>query len=441
MKKSRILIAIAVATAALCVVAGALPAAAATTAGRNAAAAGTAHAGDVGSAYAAARAVAAGPASAATASALASCTTPLLGSNHDCASTNPLVDRWWDANSGASSCTISWAIDWGDGTSKTVVFTDATPGLHLLGSHTYSATVQKTYTETLTSTVLSGPCTGTETYIFHFTLLAYVALGDSYSAGLGAGGYDFSSGACYRSGLAYPYGVNLAMGRLVSGGTAFVFKPCSGATVSDFFGSEGSEPPQISFLEGIPAHSVGLVTLTIGGNDLGFVSVMSYCATRKPGAPSCQEHSQGAVGGKLANFEKDLSFLFARIKGEPSLASDAKVVVLGYPQFFPPGQPAGCPTGDPYGGPHTFLRTDMAWIDGVIKEADADISRAAGAAGFTYVPTSFSGHQLCQPDPWLNAATVLKDGVVKIASFHPNAAGQDAFARTVEGALGLPVLP
>lgn len=139
---------------------------------------GIAHAASyAGSARAAASAVAAGSAKAATtASGLAPCTTPQFGGTyHECESTSPTVDRWWDASATASSCTIRQTINWGDGSKVwNRTFVDESPGVHLLASHTYNPKVEATYTETVTLSIVSGPCTGGATYIFEFTHLLSV---------------------------------------------------------------------------------------------------------------------------------------------------------------------------------------------------------------------------------------------------------------------------
>src|SRR5262245_61624710 len=56
----------------------------------------------------------------------------------------------------------------------------------------------------------------------------YVALGDSYSSGLGTGNYDPASGACKRSPNAYP-----AMWASSHSTASFTFAACSGATTTD----------------------------------------------------------------------------------------------------------------------------------------------------------------------------------------------------------------
>jgi hypothetical protein len=105
---------------------------------------------------------------------LAPCTKPLLGPVRQCESTSPTVDRWFNANAAAASCTLGFTINWGDGTPNwTGTMTDASPGEHLLNSHTYrkSNTVVN-YTETVYNRVIGGSCSAPPpTTVFEFTYL------------------------------------------------------------------------------------------------------------------------------------------------------------------------------------------------------------------------------------------------------------------------------
>jgi hypothetical protein len=115
----------------------------------------------------------------AASSQLAPCTKPLFGSDKDCESTSPTVDRWVQyTGSAVNSCTYTAHVDWGDGTSSSRTFVDPTPSAtNLIASHTYGAETQTTtYTETVTSTVDAGTCNPIATTVFHFThLLSAVA--------------------------------------------------------------------------------------------------------------------------------------------------------------------------------------------------------------------------------------------------------------------------
>ncbi|MBO0783666.1 MAG: SGNH/GDSL hydrolase family protein, partial [Ktedonobacteraceae bacterium] len=104
----------------------------------------------------------------------------------------------------------------------------------------------------------------------------YVAMGDSFSSGEGNPPFEAGTDVdnvnlCHRSTTAYPRQVQNALNL---GSTAFV--ACSGA-VSDYiineYNQENTELPQAAFV----SSSTNLVTITIGGNDVGFGSVLTSC--------------------------------------------------------------------------------------------------------------------------------------------------------------------
>src|SRR5579859_6881213 len=139
----------------------------------------------------------------------------------------------------------------------------------------------------------------------------YVALGDSYSSGVGAGG---TSGPCAQSSNAYP-----ALWAKANSPASFTFAACSNARTSDVVNS------QLSSL----SASTTLVSITIGGNDVGFGNIMETCVLKS--TSSCQ--SVVAAAEKYANGTLPglLNTTLADIRAH---APSAKVVVLDYPDFY-----------------------------------------------------------------------------------------------------------
>src|ERR1700750_3188712 len=90
----------------------------------------------------------------------------------------------------------------------------------------------------------------------------YVALGDSYSAGNGANSTNLDS-TCNRNTYAYPY--LLAQQKSL----ALTFVACAGAVTSDVINS------QVNSI----TSDTRLVTLTIGGQDIGFTDLIIACTT------------------------------------------------------------------------------------------------------------------------------------------------------------------
>ncbi|WP_035305957.1 SGNH/GDSL hydrolase family protein [Actinokineospora inagensis] len=219
----------------------------------------------------------------------------------------------------------------------------------------------------------------------------YVALGDSYSSGVGAGSYG-SSGSCKRSANAYPQ--LWANSHAPSG---FTFVACSGAVTSDVLNGQ----------VGSVTADTALVTISIGGNDAGFASVMTNCNIDSDA--DCVSQNQNAQNFARTTLPGRLDNVYRAIR---SKAPNARVVVLGYPHIYQLN--GSCVIG--------LSETKRAAIN---QSSDVLASVTAGraaAAGFTFVDgrSAFSGHEICASGArWLNSVTWPVD-----ESYHPNAAGQ-----------------
>ena len=221
----------------------------------------------------------------------------------------------------------------------------------------------------------------------------YVALGDSYSSGVGSGSYTSESGSCDRSPNAYS-----ALWNAAHHPSAYVSVACSGATTSDVNSS------QLSAL----SSSTGLVSITIGGNDVGFSNIMQTCVLE--GTDSCVAAVNTAEAKARTTLPGLLNTTYNNIR---SHAPNAQVVVLDYPVFYHLN--VSCGIG--------LSSTSRAKIDEGINLADSIIQTAAGShSNFTFadVRNAFLGHQLCDSSTWLhslNFADITE-------SYHPTAAGQ-----------------
>ena len=219
----------------------------------------------------------------------------------------------------------------------------------------------------------------------------YVALGDSYSSGLGAGNY--SDGSCYQSSNAYP-----VLWKNANSPSSFAFEACAGATTTDVISS------QLSALN----TGTTLISMTIGGNDVGFASVMETCVL---GTDQDCYNAVTQAENKVQNvLPGNLDTLFTDIQ---HAAPYAHVVVLGYPEFYDLNYSSTCPGLDTY--KRTLLNNGADMLDGVIQ-------KHTGNYGFTYGNgiSAFSGHELCDSSEWLKSVdwTWFED------SYHPNSSGQ-----------------
>ncbi|MFM9447759.1 SGNH/GDSL hydrolase family protein [Streptomyces acidiscabies] len=219
----------------------------------------------------------------------------------------------------------------------------------------------------------------------------YVALGDSYSSGVGSGSYISSSGDCKRSTKAYPYLWNAAHSP-----SSFTFAACSGATTSDVLSSQ---------LGGL-GSSTGLVSISIGGNDAGFADVMTTCVLGSDS--TCLGRINTAKAYVDSTLPGRLDSVYSAIS---SKAPNAHVVVLGYPRFYKLGATCLGLSG-----------TKRSAINGAADYIDAAIAKRAADHGFAFgdVRTTFAGHELCSGSSWLHSLELLNPG----ESYHPTAAGQ-----------------
>ncbi|MEU2394306.1 SGNH/GDSL hydrolase family protein [Streptomyces sp. NPDC007369] len=220
----------------------------------------------------------------------------------------------------------------------------------------------------------------------------YVALGDSYSSGVGAGNYDSSSGACKRTNRAYP-----ALWAAANSPQTFAFTACSGARTGDVLSGQLG-----------PLNSgTDLVSITIGGNDAGFADVMTTCVLQSES--TCINRINQAKAYVDSTLPGRLDQVYDAIRGR---APSARVVVLGYPRFYKLN--GTCTTG--------LTEGERSAINGAADHLNAAISKRATAHGFTFasVVGAFTGHEICSGDAWLHSVNWLNIG----ESYHPTAAGQ-----------------
>ncbi len=221
----------------------------------------------------------------------------------------------------------------------------------------------------------------------------YVALGDSYSSGVGAGSYISSSGSCDRSTNAYS-----ALWANANQPASYTSVACSGATTSSVISG------QLSAL----SSATTLISITIGGNDVGFSSVMETCVLSS--TSTCVRAISTAEGEISGQLPGELNGVLGDIS---AAAPDARTVVLDYPELYDLSRSAGCI------GLSTTDRTDL---NQAADELDSQIQAAAGRYSdvFADVKAAFAGHEICDSASWLHSVDFFDIG----DSYHPTAAGQ-----------------
>jgi lysophospholipase L1-like esterase len=228
----------------------------------------------------------------------------------------------------------------------------------------------------------------------------YVALGDSYSSGVGTRTYYDSN--CQKSVYAYPYLIHNAHPTWT-----FVHAACSGAKTGDILSS------QISSV----TSSTNWVSYTIGGNDAGFSSVITTCAE-----PSWASDCNGAINTAQAYITNTLPGRLDQVNNAiKSRAPSAKVIVLDYPHLF---------NGEDCNAATWFSPTEESRLNQTADMLKNALSAAAARAGSNFVfgdvIPKFIGHAVCDggggsSTEWINGLSNPTS-----ESYHPKITGQQS---------------
>jgi len=260
----------------------------------------------------------------------------------------------------------------------------------------------------------------------------YVALGDSYTA---APLVPFMHGqplGCARSDHNYPSVVRAAIG-------AGVFRDvsCSSATTKHMTEAQsvtgGTNPPQFDAL----SADTALVTVGIGGNDVGLVGAAVDCVQLGLLAPvtgtACRSNFAKPGGGDrlVDQIAASAPKIAATLQGIHARSPQARVLIVGYPAVAPTDGRSCYPLVP-------LSADDLAYFDELLRATNKMIAEQAAANGAEYVDTYAEsiGHDVCQLPP-----TRWFEGLVPTMPaypIHPNVLGEASMARSVLRVLGQP---
>ncbi|WP_460516042.1 SGNH/GDSL hydrolase family protein [Flindersiella endophytica] len=290
-----------------------------------------------------------------------------------------------------------------------------------------------------------------------------VVMGDSYTSGEGAEGYDPVSdnngndpalrNACHRSKDAWGRLLTLPDSTASLGARAaaldssldFQFIACANArthhvlpygTINGLGQSSADnfhEVPQIS--SGFLDANTTLVMLTIGGNDAGFSEVLRDCVlgTCAFDPDTERQYTTRIRGPVRTSIEQTLLWI-------RQAAPNARVVLVGYPLLFSDNHD-DCT--DLISDPEAAV---MNRLGTVLAEQMAQAVSNVGGAGmrfhFSDPLPAFTGRGACTPGALLNGPIMIgdpdpgdTDGLPRAGSFHPNAGGTHAYASTLQNTL------
>ncbi len=259
--------------------------------------------------------------------------------------------------------------------------------------------------------------------------LRWLAVGDSYSSGLGVPIVDGDTG-CQRSADAWGYRVDARL-RELGYRTKFQLLACSGATVPDL---SRARPGEVSQLEAIRRANPDFVTITIGGNDLGFVRQFVECGLLK----DCFEKAPvfESPDAAMAELQPRLVALYREI--QETLPSPDRLVVVAYPHVTAAadrfsGSDTACAVLSRSGSDLLHRARDL------VAEFLEDVATETGATFIDGALAALDGHELCagrKSNWWINGVSIEFGTFppslsVKPQSLHPNDEGQEALARVI----------
>jgi hypothetical protein len=251
----------------------------------------------------------------------------------------------------------------------------------------------------------------------------YTSLGDSYAAGPLIPNQSLSPLGCLRSDKNYAHLTAAAKGLTLTDVS------CSGATTADMTAAQNVEPgPNPPQFNGLSAGT-GIVSVTIGGNDIGFTEILENCITYNPFSTPCKNqydpggHDQ--LAERIANAAPKVA---AVLQGIHSRSPNARVFVVNYPDILPTG--SGCWPTVPlaYG--------DVPYLHATQERLNSMLATEASLYGATVVNWygASVGHDACKSSSNRWVEPLIPSELT--APFHPTKAGMTGAATVLEAAIG-----
>jgi lysophospholipase L1-like esterase len=251
----------------------------------------------------------------------------------------------------------------------------------------------------------------------------YVALGDSFTAGPLIP-LQIQPFGCLKSNNNFAH---LASREL---GLPLKDPSCSGAETEDMTNpqgvSPGPNPPQFDSL----SAATTVVTLQIGGNDIGFSEIAENCASAtSPEGTPCQDHYVVDGRDELSErIQATAPLVGAVLQGIRERAPSARILVVNYASILP-DTGGGCWPQIP------ITDQDVPYVRGVQKQLNAMLADQAAAHGAELVDwyTASIGHDACQPPVIRWVEPVVPANAA--APLHPNLLGMLGASELLTAAL------
>jgi lysophospholipase L1-like esterase len=251
----------------------------------------------------------------------------------------------------------------------------------------------------------------------------YVALGDSYAAGPLIP-LQIPPFGCLKSNNNYAH---LTARRL---GLRLTDPSCSGAETEDMenpqgVSPDGPNPPQFNSL----TKKTNVVTIQIGGNDIGFSSIARDCTSTSPEGTPCQDRYVHDGRDEISErIQATAPLVAAVLQGIHARSPKARVLLVNYAAILPDSGP-GCWPQMP------ITEGDVPYVRAKQKELNAMLAGQAAANTAEVIDwyTASIGRDACQPPVirWVEPAVPVNAA----APLHPNLGGMLGASELLSAAL------
>ncbi len=252
----------------------------------------------------------------------------------------------------------------------------------------------------------------------------YVSLGDSYVAGPFIPNLIGSPYGCLRSDHNYPHLAASAIGLPLRDPS------CSGAKTTHMtqpqnVDPDGPNPPQFNSL----AADTTVVSLTIGGNDIGFSEIAQSCITYNPFSSPCRDrYIVNGVDTISQRINATSPLVDAVLDGIRGRSPAARVFVVDYPAIFPE-------TGNGCWPQMPISFSDAPYLRAKQRELNQMLANQAAANSARLVGwyQASIGHDACK-----SSSTRWVEPLVpgnSAAPIHPNRAGMQGAANVLGSAV------
>lgn len=253
---------------------------------------------------------------------------------------------------------------------------------------------------------------------------SYVSLGDSYTSGPLIPNQIGPPFGCFRSDHNYPHLAAPAIGFPLRDPS------CGGArtdhmTQPQNVEPDGPNPPQFDSLDA----DTDVVSITIGGNDIGFSEIVENCTSPTPFGSPCQDrYNSGGVDQLHERIVATAPKVAAVLQGIHARSPSARVFLLNYAAIFPE-------TGNGCWPQMPVAEADVPYLRAKHKELNQMLADQAAANGATLVDwyAASIGHDACQLPTvrWVEPMAPVNPA----APVHPNEAGMRGAANVLTAAV------